>query len=385
LNLEPLHLSQNHNKEEQMSKLNELAQLGQSVWYDFIRRNLLSSGGLKELVDQGVRGVTSNPAIFEKAIAGSTDYDDGMAQLAKTDKSTLEIYENLALEDIARAAEILNPVYERTNGRDGFVSLEVSPELANDTEKTVAEARRLFGTLCQPNVMIKVPATAAGIPAIEELIAAGINVNVTLIFGIENYKAVAQAYIAGAEKLACTGPIVKAGLPVERIASVASFFVSRVDSAVDKILEKKGHNELKGKAAIANAKVAYEAYLEIFRNPDWQKLSAKGAGVQRVLWASTSTKNPDLPDTLYVDELIGPDTVNTIPPATLAAFQDHGTVAETLTKGLDEAKFHLKTLASVGIDLDAVTLKLQLDGVEAFAIPFEKLLESIAGKRREWV
>lgn len=366
-----------------MSKLTQLAQLGQSVWYDFIRRNLLTTGGLRELVDQGVRGVTSNPAIFEKAIAGSTDYDDAMAALAKSGKSTLEIYETLAMEDIADAAETLRTVYESSGGRDGFVSLEVSPELANDTTQTVTEAKRLFGRLAQPNVMIKVPATPAGLPAIEALIAAGVNVNVTLIFSVENYRDVAGAYIAGAEKLAENGPAEMAGLPLERIASVASFFVSRVDSAVDKALGEKNLHDLMGRAAIANAKVAYRAYREIFSGPTWEKLAKRGAAVQRVLWASTGTKNPDFPDTMYVDELIGPDTVNTVPPSTLEAFRDHGTVSETLTKGVEEAEAHLELLAANGIDLRQITEKLQLDGVQAFAVPFEKLLASIAGKREK--
>ena len=363
-----------------MSKLTELEEIGQSIWLDYIQRSMITSGELKQLVDKGLKGVTSNPAIFEKAIAGSKDYDDDLKQLIKTDHSLKQIYEALALKDITLASDQLRGVYNATNGKDGFVSLEVSPLLAYKTEKTVAEARRLFETVNRPNVMIKVPATAAGLPAITELIGCGVNVNVTLIFSLENYKAVAAAYQAGLEKLAKTGPIVACGHPIDKVASVASFFVSRVDSAVDKELEAIGNSELAGKIAIANSKMAYAEYQGILQQPRWQELAAKGARVQRVLWASTSTKNPAYPDNLYVDELIGPDTVNTLPPSTLESFMDHGQVAETLTQGLPEAQDQAAKLVDLGIDLDAITRKLQDDGVIAFAEPFAKLLESIAEK-----
>ncbi len=363
-----------------MSKLLELEKMGQSIWLDYIQRSLITSGELKQMVDKGLRGVTSNPAIFEKAIAGSNDYDDDLKQLIKTDRSIEQIYEALAIKDIELATDTLRDVYDSSNGKDGYVSLEVSPELAYETEKTIAEARRLFESVNRPNVLIKVPATPAGLPAITELIGSGVNVNVTLIFGLENYKAVAAAYQAGLEKLAETGPAVEGGHPVDKVASVASFFVSRVDTAVDKELEAIGNTELAGKIAVANSKIAYAVYKNILKQSRWQQLADKGAHGQRVLWASTSTKNPAYPDNLYVDELIGPDTVNTLPPSTLESFMDHGRVAETLTRGLQEAQSQVATLADLGVDLNVITQKLQDDGVVAFARPFAKLLESIAEK-----
>jgi transaldolase len=365
-----------------MSKLLELEKLGQSVWFDFIRRSLITSGELQDLIDKGVRGITSNPAIFEKAIAGSSDYDAAIKELIKTDLSIAEIYESLAIEDIGLAADLLQKIYASADAKDGYVSLEVDPHLAHDTAKTVAEARRLFETLKRPNVMIKVPATPAGIPAVAQLISAGVNVNVTLIFGLENYEAVANAYLAGLENLAASGPSVKGGLAVDRVASVASFFVSRVDTAVDRALAEKNITDLQGKIAVANSKIAYAEFKQIFSGPRWDNLKNKGARVQRVLWASTGTKNPAYPDTLYVDELIGPDTVNTLPPATLDSFMDHGRVAETLTRGVDDARRHIARLAEVGIDLNAVTRQLQDEGVVAFAKPFDALMQSIAAKKQ---
>jgi transaldolase len=364
-----------------MSKLAELEKLGQSVWFDFIRRSLITSGELKELIDKGVRGITSNPAIFEKAIAGSNDYDDGIQQLARADKSVDEIYETLAYEDIGMAADLLRQTYDSSGGIDGYVSLEVNPHLANETEKTIQEAIRLYETLGRPNVMIKVPATAAGLPAVTELIGTGVNVNVTLIFGLENYKAVAEAYIGGLEKLAAAGPTAAAGHPIDAVSSVASFFVSRVDSAIDEELQKLNQTQLLGKSAIANSKLAYAEFKKIFSGSRWQALKDQGARVQRVLWASTSTKNPDFVDTLYVDELIGPDTVNTMPPATLESFLDHGRVAETLTQDWEAARKHIAELADLGIDLQKITRQLQEDGVTAFAKPFDALMQSIAEKR----
>jgi transaldolase len=363
-----------------MSKLIELEKMGQSIWLDYIQRSMITSGELKQLIDIGLRGVTSNPAIFEKAIAGSNDYDEDLKQLIKTDAPIVQIYEALAIKDISLAADQLRGVYDSSGGKDGYVSLEVSPELAYETEQTIAEAKRLFETVNRPNVMIKVPATQAGLPAITELIGSGVNVNVTLIFGLQNYKAVADAYQSGLEKLAATGPEVKGGHPIDKVASVASFFVSRVDTAVDTELEKMGAAELFGKIAVANSKIAYVEYKEILKQSRWQLLADKGAGVQRVLWASTSTKNPAYPDNLYVDELIGPDTVNTLPPSTLESFMDHGRVAQTLTRDPAEAQNQLTKLADLGIDLQTVTRKLQDDGVVAFARPFKKLLESIAEK-----
>jgi transaldolase len=360
-----------------MTRLHQLNQLGQSAWYDNIQRALLDSGELAAFIADGVSGVTSNPSIFNKAIAGSNDYDAAMQQLVKAGKSVDEIYEALVLEDIGRAADLLLPVYERTAGVDGYVSLEVSPTLAHDSANTIAEAKRLFAALGRPNVMIKVPATPAGMPAIEALIAAGVNVNATLIFALAQYDAVAHAYVAGLERMSASGGDLK-------VASVASFFVSRVDSAVDKALQAHPQEmHLQGKTAIANAKIAYAHFKEIFSGPRWEKLAAQGARVQRPLWASTSTKNPSYPDTLYVDTLIGPDTVNTIPPHTLQAVLDHGAVAPTLETGLDEVHAHLARLAELGIDMDAVTQELLEQGVDSFAQAFKSLLASIAAKREQ--
>jgi len=358
-----------------MSKLNQLSRFGQSVWFDYIRRAFINSGELQALLNQGVRGVTSNPSIFEKAIAGSVDYDDRLKELVSEEKSVPEIYQILALEDIAAAADLLRPVYASTDGLDGYVSLEVSPTLAHDTNGTVLEARTLFAKLNRPNIMIKVPATKAGIPAIAELIGLGINVNVTLIFGMAHYEAVADAYLSGLAKLKANGGNLK------KVASVASFFVSRVDTAVDEALAAKGNDALQGKIAIANSKAAYALAQKIFSGAGWNELATAGATVQRLLWASTGTKNARYPDTLYVEQLIGQDTVNTVPPATLTAFQDHGTVAETLAKDLEEAEQHLSQLHALGIDLTAITEKLQKDGVAAFAKSFETLMASITEKK----
>jgi transaldolase len=365
-----------------MPALADLQHFGQSIWLDFIRRSLITSGELKSLVAQGVRGVTSNPAIFEKAIAGSSDYDSEIQALVNTGPSIEAIYETLAIKDIQLAADELAPVYQATGGRDGYVSLEVSPFLARDPARTAAEARRLFESVKRPNLMIKIPATPEGLPAITESIAAGVNVNVTLIFGIENYKAVVDAYMAGLEQLAVKGPTVTGGHSVNRIASVASFFVSRVDTAVDKELQEKDARNLLGKAGIANCQLAYAEYRGLLSRPRWRELAAKGARAQRVLWASTSTKNPAYPDTLYVDGLIGPDTVNTLPPETLKAFLDHGRPAETLTVDVEGAREQIQKIAELGIDFEAVTRRLQEEGVEAFAKPFQALLDSIDAKRR---
>lgn len=360
-----------------MTKLHELTELGQAIWLDYIRRSFITTGELQALIEKGLRGVTSNPTIFDKAIAGSTDYDEDLRRLVKEGKSDTEIYEKLVLDDIGRTADTLRPVYERTDGVDGYVSLEVSPALANDTDGTIAEARRFFSMLGRPNVMIKVPATGAGIPAIEALIGEGVNVNVTLIFSLAHYEPVAEAYITGLERR------LAAGGDISSIASVASFFVSRVDTVVDLALEKIGHVELQGKFAIANAKAAYARFKEAFSGERWNRLVAHGARVQRVLWGSTATKNPNYPDTLYVDSLIGPDTVNTVPPVTLQAFIDHGHAALTLEKDLDQARADLDRLANLDIDLDAITQQLQEGGVDAFAKSFEDLMASIAEKRKQ--
>ncbi|HOO45114.1 MAG TPA: bifunctional transaldolase/phosoglucose isomerase, partial [Deltaproteobacteria bacterium] len=362
-----------------MTKLQELASMGQAIWFDYIRRNLITSGELRSLIEQGVRGVTSNPTIFEKAIAGSADYDEDLKDLVRSGNSIEEIYERLAIWDISHTADLFRDLYEETRGLDGYVSLEVSPELAYDSGRTISEARRLFRTIDRPNVMIKVPATSQGIPAIETLIGEGINVNVTLLFSVKNYEEVALAYVSGLERLA------ESGKDLSRVASVASFFVSRVDTSVDAALEKIGNTALQGKLAIANAKIAYEIFKQVFSGERWQKLAEKGAQVQRLLWASTGTKNPAYSDTLYLDELIGPHTVNTVPPATLQAFLDHGKVSSTIETGLDEAHSQVDELARIGIDLDAVTDTLQAEGVASFAKSFESLMNSISIKRRELI
>jgi len=359
-----------------MTQYHQLAELGQSIWLDYIRRSFIISGELQAWIDKGLRGVTSNPSIFEKAIAGSADYDPDLHRMAAEGRSTNEIYEALVLEDISRVADLLRPVYERTNGLDGYVSLEASPALAHDTAGTLAEIKHLAAALNRPNVMFKVPATPAGIPAIESLIAEGINVNVTLIFSVAQYEAVAEAYLAGLEKWVASG-----GDP-SQVASVASFFVSRVDTAVDLALADLGHTELQGQIAIANAKAAYARFRQILSGGRWQRLAARGARVQRLLWASTSAKNPLYPDTLYVDALIGPHTVNTVPPATLQAFLDHGTVAPTLQADVDKALDQLARLGKLGVDLDAITRKLLDDGVAQFARAFESLMDSIAEKQK---
>jgi transaldolase len=342
---------------------------------------LFTSGDLQALINQGLRGMTSNPSIFEKAISGSADYDEDLKAMVKEDKSVEEIYEALAFKDIAMAADLFRPVYHETHGLDGYVSLEVSPELAHDTEKTVSEGKRFFESLRRPNAMIKVPATKAGIPAITELIGSGVNVNVPLLFSVDIYRDVAEAYLKGLERLLARGPSVTGGHKLDSIASVASFFVSRVDSAVDKELERVDRKDLEGRTAVANAKIAYGAFREIFSGSRWEKLRERGARVQRLLWASTGTKNPLYPDTLYVDQLIGPNTVNTVPPATLKSFLDHGTVRETLPQGMDEAEKHVAELAALGINLKEITRELLDDGIQAFARPFEALMASIAEKR----
>jgi transaldolase len=318
--------------------------------------------------------MTSNPTIFEKAIVGSDDYDEALLPLVEEGLALLAIYETLAMDDIRRAADLLRPVHNASNGADGYVSLEANPHLAHDTEGTLAEVRRLFNALDRPNVMIKVPATPEGIPAVETLIGEGINVNVTLIFAVDQYKDVALAYLSGLEKL------IEAGGDPGEIASVASFFVSRIDTAVDRELEEIGDRELRGKIATASAKTAYASFQKIFAGERWERLAAQGVRVQRLLWGSTSTKNPDYSDTRYVDNLIGPHTVNTVPPVTLNAFRDHGTVALTLEHGANHARVQLARLAELGIDLDAITGKLLQDGVAAFAQSFDSLLSSIEDK-----
>ncbi len=367
--------------------LRQLERLGQSIWLDYIRRHLLDSPEFRRMLDEdGLAGMTSNPTIFEKAIGGSTDYDAQLAALSRTDKPVARIYEELSLEDIARAADALRPVYERTAGRDGFVSYEVSPELAADTEGSVAAARRYFAALGRPNVMIKVPATPQGIPAIEQLIAEGLNINITLMFSMRHYEAVAEAYLRGLERR------VEAGMPVERVASVASVFVSRIDTLVDKLLDerlKAAPDEavaaLRGKAAVANSKLIYRRFKELFGGPRFARLGQRGARPQRVLWASTGTKNPAYSDIKYVAELIGPQTVNTLPPATMDAFRDHGQARLTVEEGFDEARETVARLKALGIDLDEVGERLQAEGVALFAKSFDDLLAVVKARREALV
>ncbi|MGO4711215.1 bifunctional transaldolase/phosoglucose isomerase [Bradyrhizobium sp. 2TAF24] len=371
-----------------MNPIKALHQHGQAIWLDFLARNFIAKGDLKGLIDQdGVRGVTSNPSIFEKAIAGSTEYDDSIAGLLREhDRSVGDLYETLAVEDIQRAADVLRPVYDALHGDDGYVSLEVSPYLARDTAGTIAEAERLWRAVRRDNLMIKVPGTPEGLPAIEALIGQGINVNVTLLFSQQLYASVLDAYIAGLEKWVAGG-----GDP-KKIASVASFFVSRIDTAVDKDLDDKiaaandadkkaALQALKGKVAIANAKLAYQHYKNVIGTERWARLADKGARVQRLLWASTGTKNKAYSDVLYVEELIGQDTVNTVPPATLDAFRDHGQLRDSLEENVPDAEHVLAELARAGISLEAITDRLVEEGVTLFAEAFDKLLGAVAHKR----
>lgn len=358
--------------------MKEAGAIGQSIWLDFIERDLLRSGELARLVDLGLGGLTSNPTIFQKAITEGADYDDDLLKFAQEGRDTFGIYEGLALQDIAEAADILRQVFDRTHGADGYASIEVNPQLAHDTEGTIEEARSLFSRLGRPNVLVKVPATPAGIPAIRTLIGEGVNINVTLIFSRDAYRNVAGAYIDGVADYVAKGK----GKP-SSLASVASFFVSRVDTAIDKTLPAE--SPLRGKTAIANAKLAYATYREIFGGDRFAELRKLGARVQRPLWGSTSAKDPAYSDVMYVDGLIGPDTVNTVPPATLKAFLHHGTVAQSLTEGVDEARSHLGALAEAGVDLDDVTDGLLAAGVEAFTESFVDLLECIDRKRHELI
>ena len=362
--------------------IKELKQVGQSLWLDNIRRQLITSGELARLRDEGLTGVTSNPTIFEKAVSGSTDYDEAMVQLVREKAKPSDMLWELMVEDIQAAADVFRPVYDKTKGKDGFVSIEVSPTLANNTRGTIKMAEDLRDRCRRPNVMVKIPATKEGLPAIHDLIAKGHNINITLIFAVERYDEVVEAYLSGLEKLQARGG------DLSKVASVASFFVSRVDSKVDKLLAQKIQQvtdpaqqreleRLYGKAAIANSKVAYEHFQELFSGERWERLRKAGARTQRPLWASTSTKDPRYPDTYYVEELIGPDTVDTIPPATLAAFREHGEVRRSLDENLDLAKRQLKQLAEIGIDLDQVTNELEVEGVESFTKSFESLLEAL--------
>ncbi len=370
-----------------MGALNDLEGFGQAVWLDFVDRKFLEAGGLQKLVDEdGLTGVTSNPSIFEKAMGHGDAYDSTLAEYDKqhAGAATIDRYEHLAIQDIKAAAETLKPVYDKLDAKDGYVSLEVSPYISDDTDATIAEAKKLWGMVDRPNLMIKIPGTLAGGPAISSTIASGINVNVTLLFALDAYIRVAEAYAAGLEER------VKQEQPIDKIASVASFFVSRIDSSIDKEIDarlEKGDAEaealkaVRGKVAIANAKMAYQWYLDFLKSDRWQALAAKGAQPQRLLWASTGVKDPSYPDTLYIDTLIGKDTVNTMPPKTMDAFRDHGTAAETITQDVEGAKHTLAEAERLGLDLNGVTGRLVEEGVASFVKAFDDLLGSIAKKQ----
>ena len=357
--------------DQRPERIRELQRIGQSVWLDYIDRQMLRSGELDRLRDLGVTGVTDNPTIFEKAVTSTDAYQDGIRRGFAAGREPEDVIWDLLVEDVQAAADVLRPVHDGEDGRDGFVSIEVSPEIAYDTEATVEQARVLHRRCGRPNVFVKIPATAAGVPAIRRMLAEGANINVTLIFSVARYAEVVEAFLSGLE--ACR----ESGGDLKRIASVASFFVSRVDTQVDKQLEPAGDRlgHLLGKAGIVNSKLAYQRYLELHSGPRWESLARDGARVQRCLWASTSTKDPRYPDTMYVDGLIGPDTVNTMPRATLEAFLDHGRVARTLDRDLDLARSQLQELASSGVDLDQVTEELESEGVANFTKSYRELID----------
>jgi len=371
--------------------LRELERYGQSIWYDSLRRGIVVSGELARFIEEdGLQGLTTNPAIYEKAIAGTHDYDEGLeALLPRRDLDAQGVYEQLAMDDIRAAADLVRPVYERTQRRDGYVSLEVSPVAARDGRATLAEARRLWQALDRENVMIKVPGTPEALPAVRRLLAEGVNVNITLLFSRDVYRKVAEAHLAALDERSSRGE------DLSRVASVASFFVSRIDGMVDRRLDelaasaapeesRRRARALRGRVAIANAKLAYQDWRSLVATPAWERLRSRGAMPQRLLWASTSTKDPQYRDVMYVEELIGPQTVATVPPATFDAFRDHGRVAPTLEAGVDDARAAIAELAALGISLDDVTDRLLEDGVRLFAEPFAKLLATIEARRGAW-
>jgi transaldolase len=363
------------------SRLHQLSELGQSVWIDVLSRDMLRSGELERLTEEdAVVGVTSNPTIFQKALAAGDTYDEQLKEELREERDPKELFIRLAGRDVGEACDLLRRVWDGGGGQDGYVSIEVDPTLADDTAGTIAEASRLHDLIDRPNLFVKIPATEAGLPAIEEMIARGKSINVTLIFSLERYGEVAEAYIRGLERL------VEAGGDPSSLTSVASFFVSRVDTEADRRLDELGgHDDLKGRLAVANAKLAYQRYKDIFEGERWETLAAAGATPQRCLWASTSTKNPDYQDVMYVEELIGPKTVNTMPLETVAAFQDHGEVALTLEEGVDEAERVLERLAEAGVDYDDVTATLEREGVEKFSDSFAELIDGIRAKSGELV
>ncbi len=361
-----------------MNRVKEINNLGQSIWLDFFDREIMDNGSLQQLIDvDGLSGITSNPSIFEKAITSSADYDEDIAQHGSSQMNNIDLFFNLAVHDIQRAADILKPIFDKTNGRDGYVSIEVSPYLAHDTEGTVQQAKQLWNQVNRKNVMIKIPSTAEGLPAIRRCIAAGINVNITLLFGLERYREVTDAYLAGLEDR------VNANLPISPIASVASFFLSRIDVLLDPILASSDGSSIKGKVAIASAKLAYSIYKEVFGSQRFKKLEAAGAHTQKVLWASTGTKNPAYSDVKYVESLIGPDTINTLPLNTIDAFRDHGIARPSIEENIEDAKNTLEVLKEKGILLNEITQKLEDEGIVKFNKAFDQLLQAIESKRKK--
>jgi len=362
----------------EMNKVKQIHQFGQSIWLDFIDREIMASGRLQALIgEEGIRGVTSNPAIFEKAISSSTDYDEDIKKLSPANKTTEELFFDLAISDIQKATDIFKGIYEKSKGIDGYVSLEVSPFLALDEAATTKQAMELWKAVDRKNVMIKIPGTKPGLIAIRKSIAAGLNINVTLLFGLPRYEEVAEAYLSGLEDRLAKGEA------INNISSVASFFLSRIDVLVDPLLDEKELGHLKGEVAIASAKKAYEIYKKVFSGKRWEKLAAKGAKVQRLLWASTSSKNPAFKDTKYVEALIGPDTVNTVPLETIIAFREHGIASNSLENDLDKASTILSSLKKAGIQMDEITQQLEDEGIEKFNTPFKKLLQTIEEQKNK--
>jgi len=357
-----------------MPTLLDLRNLGQSAWLDFIEREFMQAGELQALIDRGLSGMTSNPSIFDQAIANSAAYDKQISALAEAGSSLRQSYEALVIADIQQAGDLLRPVYDETAGADGYVSLEVSPGLADDTDGTIEEVKHFHQAVDRPNLMIKIPATEAGYPAIQQMVGVGVNINITLMFSLGQYDRVAEAYLSGLEAFD------RAGGDVSQVASVASFFVSRVDTKIDKRLDEIGEDSVRGKIGIANAKMAYRRFQQTFGGDRWKKLAVRGARLQRVLWGSTGTKDPAYPDTMYVDGLIGPHTINTLPPETLEAFVDHGTADRTVDQDLEAAERQLARLAELGVDLDQVTDELLEEGVAKFARSFDDLMETLGQK-----
>ena len=360
-------------------RLRRMQELGQAPWVDELSREDIKNGGLEGMIEDGIVGVTSNPAIFQKAIAGSDLYDEQLAELARKEDDPKEMFWGIAQTDIRDACDIFTPVYERTGGEDGFVSLEVQPDIAYDSDATIEEAMHLHELVDRPNLFVKIPATLQGLVAVEEMISRGKSINVTLIFSLERYREVARAYIRGIKRL------VENGGDPSGVRSVASFFVSRIDAEADSKLEELGADDLKGELAIANAKLAYQVYKQVFGGSRWRSLEEKGATKQRLLWASTSTKNPDYPDTVYVDNLVGPETVNTMPKKTIEAVMDHAEIRPTLEEGVEEAKRTLERLREAGLDYEDVTDTLEQEGIQKFADPFNEMLDEIKNKGKQLV